>query len=937
MMPVPLAIPAGRAGLSLRFDMGTLSTHAFYLAETGGGRGFLHVDPEGVVHQPGRPPFRLAAGGELLVTPSGTALFLDGAPQDLDVDGWECFWVTQAAEPPRGALHAVPQLAMADDFMRTAIEDHSYCRVSRGSVTLAKHGGGMPTSAWQAADADFQRAVNPFSVFARGGGTLTYTVPGPADWGDVLLEARFYFGVPKTGNVVDLETLPADTDMLVVQGTLDGLQAAFGWRGSQKAFCLMTRRGAEPWVVLAAWDGSRPPLTNWVRIGLAVTRGSRLEGLLDGATVLRAAIPGRVTGPLHVCAGEGLAEFDDVGAWTLPREEGPGTPLYVRSRTFAGKHTKGSSDPPQFEEWANSASAFLRARWHDRDRNAAAASLTTAMPLMGDFAYAAVERADSGGDLPPGPYAFLLLPPPLGPPGPAGPREPVAALAATRTEAGWRLEDPPLGAGPEAAAELPGLALARSRETDWRLAVQAGGRWVPVSGPVPGPVHFSIVRRAPEGQRLVFPPSPAHHVLHCRNLVHEFFEQAPTDWNWFDGAFRMDCRWACQNQWNFMACGSPALPAMAGKRRFDGDQVHEYFICLRSTFPWDAGDASFVYDPEADQATGFQQIQAHHGWYNRRDLNFSFCCDGRNPLSGYSVVFGGDDNRETRLLRRGEVLAATREPRFLFPTSPEHTAVHWNWWKFTVSRLGAEILVRLNDAEVFRVTDPEPLPGGHIAFWSVRNGFGLARLSSMAERISWTPHEFYVSASAQGPWKPLRGGAVCLSPDPETPGLTRVTNQGGGGFFAVRWTPAAPVDLSTTPVLELPLRLGPGAVVNLHLSIGGSAFLLRLGETPLGATKALLTPEAERGECFQLPDIPVRQLERWNLLGTALPEKGVLRADLAGRLAALGRPPSRLLLSAITIGNSSNEGYLLAGRGGNEAGAWYSVGVPAFRPGRNGP
>jgi hypothetical protein len=202
----------------------------------------------------------------------------------------------------------------------------------------------------------------------------------------------------------------------------------------------------------------------------------------------------------------------------------------------------------------------------------------------------------------------------------------------------------------------------------------------------------------------------------------------------------------------------------------------------------------------------------------------------------------------------------------------------------------------------------------------------------VAEQIDWQPHNFYVTPSSPSPWVPLRRDTVTLSRDPEGTGLTRVTNRGGGGFFAVRWTPPAAVDLQATPVLQLPLRLGAGATVNLHLAIGGRAFLLRLGDTPLRATKALLVPESEKGECFQLPDLPMPALERRYGLGTAVPEDGLLRLDLGARLRALERPPPALTLSSITIGNSSNAGYLLAGHGGNQAGAWYAVGVPEFRP-----
>jgi hypothetical protein len=176
----------------------------------------------------------------------------------------------------------------------------------------------------------------------------------------------------------------------------------------------------------------------------------------------------------------------------------------------------------------------------------------------------------------------------------------------------------------------------------------------------------------------------------------------------------------------------------------------------------------------------------------------------------------------------------------------------------------------------------------------------------------------------------LRPDSVTLSDDAET-GLVRVTNTVGGGFFAVRCTPPSPVDLRDTPVLELPLCLGDDAVINLHLAIGDRSYLLRLGDTPVTATKALLTPAFETGECFRLPDLPTARWERGVGLGTAMPTDGLLRVDLLARLQAAGGATTVPMLTLIALGNTSNAGYLLAGHGGNQAGAWYAVGVPQFR------
>ena len=65
-----------------------------------------------------------------------------------------------------------------------------------------------------------------------------------------------------------------------------------------------------------------------------------------------------------------------------------------------------------------------------------------------------------------------------------------------------------------------------------------------------------------------------------------------------------------------------------------------------------------------------------------------------------------------------------------------------------------------------------------------------------------------------------------------------------GVFFAVRHVPEEPIDLRDTPHLELPLKLGPGARVGLHLEIGGEPFIVPLGDGPLAGIKAFLVPGA---------------------------------------------------------------------------------------------
>jgi hypothetical protein len=158
---------------------------------------------------------------------------------------------------------------------------------------------------------------------------------------------------------------------------------------------------------------------------------------------------------------------------------------------------------------------------------------------------------------------------------------------------------------------------------------------------------------------------------------------------------------------------------MVSKQRFSGNQEHDYFMSLRPVYPWDAGDTTFDYDPEVDKADRFRRLRANNGWYTRRDLNFSFCTDGRDPLSGYTVMYGGNDNAGSWLLRRGRVVAENRDARFV--RREDLLAVHWEWWNFNVRFYGKRIVVTLNGEKLFDYTDPRPLSGGHV---------GLPRLSA---------------------------------------------------------------------------------------------------------------------------------------------------------------------------------------------------------------
>lgn len=904
--------------VDIAFTASTIRDHSLLLVSPDKGD-YILIDEQGRLSRDGRELGAVNEAGRIVETPDERALSVDGRIVARGLRNWDVFWVGAPGTRPRTEVNRAPVIDFVDGFMRTELLNGDWT-LEDGNAELYRHGGGMPRNDGQQRNPSFQRAVNPFTVRTTDHAVLSV---GTADWRQFHGEARFYFGVPRTGDVIDRNALPVGTDLLVVQGPADGPQVAFGWRGEVCRYVLMTRHNAnQAWRIAKTHQGRRPPLTNWVRIGLQVRAGGRAEGFLDGRKILTAELDRELTGPMHIHTGAALAEFDDVSAWTLPRSRADEAPYFLKSRHFTGKKEK--HDPTQFYQWTQATEAFEQ--MSRRMDGLTHCTIVTTKPLMGTFHYESVPGDEDAGDLPDGRYAFAFAPHESGtPPNPSStpPRDRI--LHARRADGLWRILAPD-GTADETLPAVFTLRLSRRAGSNARLMLH-GPDEDHALFPLPdNQLHVGIARVYEHGVSAF--PRPEHHRITCANLTNELFETAPTGWSWIHGAFRMDMRWACEDQWNFMACGSPSTSFMVSKRRYAGDQEHEFYMSLRPMMPWDAGDASWSYDPDADRRNGYKILKRHRGFYIRHDLNFAFCGNGVDPLSGYAVIFGGEDNTRTMLLRKGEIVAETSRPNQLFPTERSHHAVHWKWWGFHVSKYGDRILVDYNGNSLFDYTDPEPLSGGHIGYWTLRNGFTVARAISMAASVSEDPHVLYVPADNRSDWQPLRRDAVHLLQ--ESAELTRVTANVGAGEIAVRHTFDEPVDARQTPILSLPLTLGPDCRINLFIATDRHAGVVQI-TAPITATKALLTPDAEVGECFRLSPVGEKVMEKQHLLGRQRPRNGILQVDLRAALQRLetGRAGSKI--TSLTLGNASNTGYLKAGNGGNTAGTWYTVGRPTFK------
>jgi hypothetical protein len=959
---VPYAIPDGRGARSVFFTRKTLEESEFYLRDAQS-QDYLLVNSMGVVFRNEDHVGQVQSKVELLLTPNEVTLFIDSAPLEGNFKDWQIGWLSRTGTPPKVASSAAPLIDFVDAFTRTELTKGS-CRIEGGRWWLRKRGGGMPTSALQAEEDRFQRAVNPFSARGSDNGRLTY---GDPTWIDCIGAASFYFGLPRDGQVIDRDSLPDNTDMVLLWGAEDGPGVQFGWIGDSRAFELRYRDSAESnWRTLAVYDGPRPAVTNWFRLELAVSAGYRLVARLDGIDLFRAELPRKITGPFSLGAGLGPIEFDDVQIRSLALEDSNSDALLRRSELFADKDLKDQKrDPKQFLEWARGSETFVH--WAaDEEQGLERQTLRamTRLPFLADFEYSS-QFEDGGQPVDEryhGTYTFSFVPTDCleTDEKPSG-SEHLLDFSMKLEAEGWSALTLPDSLWP-AGMVNPRLKFRRRAADDGRISFDCDGVWRPLGPPVPGTVRVLIAFQpdsAPELPPRPIPPmmgshhgrqrvssqdlaayresmeryralqfapvSADRHAFRSTGLSVEMFEESPVDWAWIDGAFRMDARWACQDDWNFMACGSQAVPMVTSKKTFNGDQVHEYYLSLRPVFPWEVGDKSFDYDNSQDRH--HRIFRANGGWYNRRDFDFSFCFDGRNPLSGYTVMFGTDDNTETRLLRRGKVVATTTHPTFLFPATADIHAVHWKWWKFTVSRIGNRVQVRLNDDLMFDYEDPDPLPGGHMALWSIRNGFAVARINSAAAEVGWAPQVLYVDDSPSAPWRPIPADSATTKFNPGT-AMTEATRNTGSGFFALRYALPGQLDLSTSPVLNLPLELDDNAAVNLHLEIGGRAYVVQIN-APLDHTKSLLAPEFEKGECFRIPDMVLNSSYR--NLGRAEMRGGVLTVDVGRALDRLNLSVENRVLTSLTLGNTSNAQNLLIGGGGfNSAGTRLRAGRPQF-------
>jgi len=177
---------------------------------------------------------------------------------------------------------------------------------------------------------------------------------------------------------------------------------------------------------------------------------------------------------------------------------------------------------------------------------------------------------------------------------------------------------------------------------------------------------------------------------------------------------------------------------------------HDYeFVALRDgeRYPMNEGrliSSSGLDIDQADFEDHFEERHVAHstalhayrrggGSYHKYVQNFclALCADGKDLSSGYALIFGGDKNTRSMIVRDGKVVAEA-------PVGiPARRNIHRKWFRLRGERLGNRIRFSAfmqdrrdrPEDQLLRLEyeDPDPLPGTRVAVWTYNNGMLLAR------------------------------------------------------------------------------------------------------------------------------------------------------------------------------------------------------------------
>ncbi len=390
---------------------------------------------------------------------------------------------------------------------------------------------------------------------------------------------------------------------------------------------------------------------------------------------------------------------------------------------------------------------------------------------------------------------------------------------------------------------------------------------------------------------------PADVAVSSPNVVEDYFNGCPTDWHVLAGQWEVMNRWLCNPTWSFFGGRSDGgLLAIWNKRRLEGHHC------------------------AVDADISVMMLDRSGRYDNMRDIGLALCAENQDLASGYAVIVGAYHNERTILYRRGKPVASTSNPRALLPSVRGYTprtelySQHRGWCHIRLARDGKTVRVYVWDTIALTYDDPEPLPGGHAAVWSIDNGLMVAKVRLAASNLGeprpvLRNHSTYADAVLTNDCEDGQTSVTLRGSE------YQITNTSSGGPFALALRPRVFSALDH-PRLSFDIKLTPEAKIDLYFTCRNTLYRVPLNGPP-GASHNGVTLPAPEG---------LKADGQWHHVSI----------DLLAALRARHSDDELLMVWEPMLANYANQGYLLAGFGGNAAGATYWLRnvslAPAQRP-----
>ncbi|HEY3324673.1 MAG TPA: PDZ domain-containing protein [Planctomycetota bacterium] len=500
-----------------------------------------------------------------------------------------------------------------------------------------------------------------------------------------------------------------------------------------------------------------------------------------------------------------------------------------------------------------------------------------------------------------------------------------------------------LGAGPTASSIAVPKTIQRValRQNGRRFEADIDGAKLAFDSGIADGAPLARSQVAIRGLKNLGEPRAVH--VTASNILEYTFNTSPVDWEVECGRWGLLNKWICDPRWSWFGGRTKTLAAIWNKYIFSGDISVEAAVSL--------------------------MMQKEDPPYERPgDYNMTICGDGMNLDSGYTLIFAGDNNSWTRLYRKGVMVAESTleddrvvSDRVKHPDKPE---LHQRWFRVKFEKIGKTVSFYRDGHLAFSFDDPDPIPEGRVAFWTMDNGFLLARVRIAHSGCRAAPFEprraaLYQDArvinrfdqevltrlepqalpaaietalsSPPDAFKPADADAETkvFAPLPGAfPPAYRVVNAVSGGPMALQWKNFI-VDPEGKGILRFAYCIEPGAMVDLYLIDVSSQDVRSINPRQHGAFRWRLTGPRESNEYAPLAgEVPgVVADGRWHAIQFDLSQSWRMMWQQRG----FNRPHRQAY--RLMMGNLDNHGYLLAGMNGNHVGAAYSISnIVAYAP-----